>query len=66
MGEPKYPPGWDEERVRRVIDHYGAQTEDGQFAEIEVAREAKNVTLMAVPTEVVPEVRALLAQKVSG
>ncbi len=66
MSEPKYPPGWDEERVRRVIAHYDAQTEDEQFAEIEAAREAEGVTLMAVPTELVPEVRALLARKQSA
>ena len=66
MKEPKYPPGWDEERVRQVIAHYDAQTEDEQFAEIEAAREAEDVTLIAVPTELVPEVRALLAQKQSA
>ena len=66
MSEPKFPPGWDEERVRRVIAHYDAQTEDEQFAEIEAAREAEGVTLMAVPTELVPEVRALLARKQSA
>ncbi len=66
MSEPKYPPGWDEERVRRVIAHYDAQTEDEQFADIEAARETEGVTLMAVPTELVPEVRALLARKQSA
>jgi hypothetical protein len=66
MKEPKYPPGWDEERVRQVIAHYDAQTEDEQFAEIEAAREAEDVTLIAVPTELVPDVRALLAQKQSA
>ncbi len=38
------------------------QTEDEQFAEIEAAHEAEGTTLMAVPTELVPEVRALLAR----
>ncbi len=66
MSEPKDPPGWDEERVRRVIAHYDAQTEDEQFADIEAARETEGVTLMAVPTELVPEVRALLARKQSA
>lgn len=66
MKEPKYPPGWDEERVRQVIAHYDAQTEDEQFAEIEAAREAEDVTLIAVPTQLVPDVRALLAQKQSA
>jgi len=66
MSEPKYPPSRDEERVRRVIAHYDAQTEDEQFADIEAAREAEGVTLMAVPTGLVPEVRALLARKQSA
>jgi len=61
--ESKFLPGWDEVRVREVLVPYEGQTEDGQFAEIEVAREAKDVTLMAIPTELVPEVRALLARK---
>ncbi len=63
MSEQRYPPGWDEDRVRQVLAHYEAQTEDEQFAEIEAAREAEGTTLMAVPTELVPEVRALLARR---
>jgi hypothetical protein len=63
MNETHFPPGWDEKRVREVLDHYEHQTDDEQFAEIEAAREAENVTLMAVPTELVPEVQALLARK---
>ena len=66
MSEQKFPPGWDEERVRQVIAHYESQTEDEQFAEIEAAREAEGTTLMAVPTDLVPEVRALLARKQSA
>jgi hypothetical protein len=58
----KFPPGWDEERVRQVLAHYEDQTEDEQFAEIESAREAEGTTLMAIPTELVPEVRALLGR----
>jgi hypothetical protein len=66
MSEQKLPPGWDEERIRQVIAHYENQTEDEQFAEIEAAREAEGVTMMAIPTELVPEVRALLARKQSA
>jgi hypothetical protein len=66
MTKQNFPPGWDEERVREVIAHYESQTEDEQFAEIEAARETEGVTLMAVPTELVPEVRALLARKRSA
>ncbi len=66
MSQQSFPPGWDEERVRAVLAHYENQTEDEQFAEIEAAREAESVTLVAVPTELVPEVRALLARKRSA
>jgi len=49
-----------------LIAHYENQTEDEEFAEIEAARDAEDVTLMAIPTELVPEVRALLARKQSA
>jgi hypothetical protein len=62
MTTQKFPPGWDEERVREVLAHYESQTEDEQFAEIEAAREAEGTILMAVPTELAPEVRALIAR----
>jgi hypothetical protein len=66
MKKQKFPPGWDEERIRQVLAHYENQTEDEQFAEIEAARETEGITMMAVPTELVPEVRALLARKHSA
>lgn len=66
MSNQKFPPGWDEQRVREVLAHYEDQTDDEQFAEIEAAREAEGTTLMAVPTELAPEVLALLARKQSA
>ena len=66
MTKQNFPPGWDEQRVREVIAHYESQTEDEQFAEIEAAHEAEQVTLMAVPTELEPEVRALMARRRSA
>ena len=66
MSQQKFPPGWDEQRVREALAHYENQTEDEQFAEIEAAREADGITMMAVPTELVPEVRALLARRQSA
>ena len=62
MKEQKFPPGWDEKRVKELIAHYENQTEDEEFADIEAAREAEDITLMAIPTELVPKVRALLAR----
>ena len=62
MSKQSFPPGWDEKRVREVLAHYEDQSEDEQFAEIEAAREAEGTTMMAVPTELAPEVRALIAR----
>jgi len=63
MTKQKFPAGWDEERVREVLAHYEDQSEDEQFADIEAAREAEGTTMMAVPTELVPEISALIARK---
>jgi hypothetical protein len=63
MSEQRFPPGWDEESVRGVLAHYEDQTEDEQFAEIEASREEEETTLMAIPTKLVPEVRALIARE---
>jgi hypothetical protein len=49
--------------VREVLAHYESQTEDQRFGEIKAARQAEGMTLMAIPTERVPEVRALLPKK---
>lgn len=63
MKKKNFPPSWSEQRVKEVLAHYEKQTEDEEFAEIEAALEAEDTTLMAIPTELVPEVRALLARK---
>ena len=66
MSKPNFPPGWDEQRVREVLAHYEEQSEDEQFVEIEAAREMEGTTMMAVPTDLAPEVRALIARKRSA
>jgi hypothetical protein len=63
MSQQKFPPGWDEQRVRDVLAHYEDQSEDEQFAEIEAVSEAEGTILMAVPAELAPEIRALIARK---
>jgi O-phosphoseryl-tRNA(Cys) synthetase len=62
MSEQRFPSGWDEKRVREVLAHYESQTEDEEFAEVESALESDNITMVAVPTELVPEVQALIAR----
>lgn len=65
MSEQRFPPGWDEERVQEVLAHYENQSEDEQFAEIGAARESQDIIMMAVPAELAPEVRALIARNES-
>ncbi len=59
--ENRFPPGWDEERVRRVIAHYEQQSEEEAVAEDEAAFEDQTQTVMEIPNELVPAVRKLLA-----
>lgn len=65
MTNNKYPPGWDEERVRKVLEHYDSQSDEEAVAEDEAAYEQTTETAMAVPVELVPTIRALIA-KASG
>ncbi|MDX1963396.1 MAG: hypothetical protein SFX18_09600 [Pirellulales bacterium] len=66
MTQQNLPPGWDAERIRKVLLHYETQTEDEQFAEIEAAFDDDSTIMMAVPAELVPEVRELLARRQSA
>jgi hypothetical protein len=62
MKQSKFPPGWNAERVRRVLSHYESQSEDEAVAEDEAASENASDTIMAIPTELVPKVRELIAK----
>ena len=62
MRQDRFPPGWDEERVRKVLAHYDEQTEDEAVAEDEAAMEESTQTVMEVPHELVPAIRELIAK----
>jgi hypothetical protein len=62
MKEHRFPPGWDEERVRKVLAHYEEQTEAEAVAEDEAAFEDPSQTMMEVPTALVPAIRELIAK----
>ncbi len=49
MTQNRFPPGWDEERVRRVLAHYEEQNEAEAVAEDEAAFEKPGQTVMEVP-----------------
>ena len=60
--ETRFPAGWDEQRVREVIEHYEAQSEEEAVAEDEAAFERAHETMMAVPHDLVPAVRELISR----
>lgn len=66
MTKSKFPKGWDESRVRRVLDHYESQTDDEAAAEDQEPFESTTHTAMEVPVELVPEVRQLIAKRRAG
>ena len=66
MKQPEFPQGWDEERVRRVLEHYEAQSDEEAVAEDEAAYESTTHTAMEIPVELVPQVRELLAKRRAG
>ena len=65
MRKTRFPPGWDEERVLKVLQHYQEQSEEEAVAEDEEALEAQSHTIMEIPRDLVPKVRALIAERKS-
>lgn len=63
MRQARFPPGWDEERVRRVLEHYESQADEEAVAEDEAAFEATTHTAVEIPVELLPAVRELLAKR---
>ncbi len=63
MSQTEFPPGWDEERVRKILGHYEEQTEEEAVAEDKAAFEDRNQTFMEVPNDLVPEIRSLIAKR---
>ena len=60
------PPGWDEARVRRVLEHHAAQSDVAAVAEDEAACAATTHTAMETPIDLVPPVRQLIAKHKSS
>lgn len=63
MREHEFPDGWDEERVRRLLAHYDAQTEEQAIAEDEAAWGDAAHATMRIPIDLVPAVRKMLAER---
>ena len=61
MSEPRFPTGWDADRVERLIDHYEGMSEEELVAEDEAAELPPGQTIVTVPEELMPAIRQLLA-----
>jgi hypothetical protein len=61
MSQARFPEGWSEEKVRRVLAHYEEQPEDEALAEDEAGIESTE-TVMNIPHELVSKVRELIAK----
>jgi hypothetical protein len=64
MSQVKFPPGWDEEKVRRVLAYYEEQTEEEALLDDEAGMEPSE-TVMSVPHDLVAKVRELIAKRQS-
>ncbi len=62
MSKQQFPPGWDNQRVQRLLAELESRTEDEWVAaDEEAASTNDDQSLVAVPTALLPEVRRLLA-----
>jgi len=59
----RYPPGWDAQRVRKLIEEFEQQTEEEAVAEDESAWQDQTRATMDVPVDLVPAVRELIARR---
>ena len=46
MREKRFPSGWDEEQVWRVLEHYDSQTDEEAVAEDEAAYEQPTIPIL--------------------
>jgi hypothetical protein len=62
MSEQRFPAGWDEERVKRLLAELDARTEEEWLAADEAAAaEGGDQAVITVPAALLPEIRRLLA-----
>jgi hypothetical protein len=62
MNAQRFPAGWDEERVRRLLAELKARTEEEWIAADEAAdADGDDQGVITVPTALLPEIRRILA-----
>ena len=63
MKRNRFPSGWNEARVRRVLEHYDRQTEEEAVAEDEATFRRRDQTVMVVPKPLVPAITRLIERR---
>jgi len=63
MKRHRFPSGWNEARVRRVLEHYERQTEDEAVAEDEAAFRSRDQAIVVVPKRLVPAITRLIERQ---
>ncbi|PYS22017.1 MAG: hypothetical protein DMF72_15090 [Acidobacteria bacterium] len=66
MKKNRFPKGWNEARVREVLEHYESQSEDEAVAEDEAAFQRRDQTVMIVPKTLVPAITKLIETRRTG
>jgi hypothetical protein len=62
MKEQRFPEGWDEQRVKRLIEELDARSDEEWIAADEAAAADRgDQVVITVPATLLPEVRRLLA-----
>jgi len=59
----RFPRGWNESRVRELLEHYEGQTEDEAVAEDEAAFRRRDHAVVVVPKKLVPAITRLVARE---
>ena len=63
MTSQQFPPGWDAQRVKRLLAQSEGVDEEQQVAEDEQALRGENgQTVIAVPADLLPAIRKLIAE----
>ncbi|MDI6781809.1 MAG: hypothetical protein QME49_06895 [bacterium] len=63
MEQNNFPPGWNLERVKKVLSHYESQSDEEAVAEDEATFEKSKQTVMEIPVDLVPAVRELIIKR---
>ena len=59
----RYPPEWDNHKVQKVLKHYENQSDEDAAQEDDAAMDATTETVMVIPNQFVPAVRALISKQ---